>query len=88
VVTPGQSLPADVKTYLDRLPETTSTITAATNPTVHSGTGAEATASLTTSDGHEEADRQDDQSGLPVAALAGVVIGSLSVVAIATGLFW
>lgn len=87
-MTPGQSLPADVKTYLDSLPKATSTINAAANPTVDSGTRAEATTSSATSDDHEEAERQDDPSGFPVAAVAGAVIGGLCVIAIATGLFW
>jgi hypothetical protein len=88
VITPGQSLPADVKTSLDSLHRTASTITTTSDPTAAAKTEAETTASLAVSDGHGEVDQQDDPPRLPIASVAGIVMGSLSLLVLATGLFW
>lgn len=87
-MTPGQSLPADVKTSMDSLPETASATKASTHPTSDSSTEAKTATSLTTSEDHGAGDDQADSSELSVAAVAGIVIGSLSILVLATGLYW
>jgi len=88
VVTPGQSIPADVKTSMDSLPEASSTITAPAHPTSDSKPEAKTVTSLTKSGGQEEADQPSGSSELSIAAVAGIVVGSLSILGLAAGLFW
>jgi hypothetical protein len=88
VVTPGQSIPADVKTSMDSLPEASSTIISPAHTTSDSKTEAKTVTSLTKSDGQEGADQQAGPSELSIAAVAGIVIGSLSILVLAAGLFW
>ena len=88
VVTPGQSLPADVKTSMDSLPETASVTIASAHPTSDSSTEAKTATPLTTSEDHGAGNDQADSSELSVAAVAGIVIGSLSILVLAIGIFW
>ena len=88
MVTPGQSLPADVKTFVDSLPEAASTIMASAYPTSGSRTEAKTEASVTTSDSHEGVSHQAASSGLPVATVVGIVLGSLFAIVLLIGLFW
>lgn len=84
-MTPGQPLPADVKTSMDNLVKTaTATDTATTS---------ESTSSSTTTPAASEATESSTSGGgggttLSTGAIVGIAVGGAALLALAGGLFW
>lgn len=83
-MTPGQTLPADVKTSMSNLAHTaTVTVTsseATSTPSTTSATGAAPTA--------DESSEDTKSSSLGTGAIVGIVIGGVALLVLAGGLFW
>jgi len=80
-LTPGQPLPADVKTSLQSFAATaTSTVTSTESTSSTTATAAAAT-DTSTSDDH-------GSSGLGTGAIVGIAVGGAALLALAGGLFW
>jgi hypothetical protein len=83
-LTPGQSLPADVKTSMQNLAETataTATSTESTSSSTSTTTAASEPTDTSTSSG-------SGSSGLSTGSIVGIAVGGAALLALAGGLFW
>jgi hypothetical protein len=82
-LTPGQSLPADVKTSMQNLAETataTATSTESTSSSTSTTAASEPTDTSTSSG--------SGSSGLSTGSIVGIAVGGAALLALAGGLFW
>jgi hypothetical protein len=87
VLTPGETLPADVKTSMDNLAHT-ATITVTSSEATSASSTTSATEATPTSDDSSEANEGSKSSGLSTGAIVGIAIGGAALLALAGGLFW
>jgi len=87
VLTPGQTLPADVKTSMDNLAHT-ATVTVTSSEATSTSSTTSATAADSTSDDSSETSGSTKSSGLGTGAIVGIVIGGVALLALAGGLFY
>ena len=82
-LTPGQPLPADVKTSMQNFAETATATATSTESTSSSTTTAAA------SDATESSSSNDSgSSGLSTGSIVGIAVGGAALLALAGGLFW
>jgi len=86
VLTPGQTLPADVKTSMDNLAHT-ATVTVTNSEATSTSTTTSAAAAESTSDDSSETSGST-KSGLGTGAIVGIVVGGVALLALAGGLFY
>jgi hypothetical protein len=86
VLTPGQTLPADVKTSMDSLAHT-ATVTVTNSEATSTSSTTSATSAISTSDSPETSEGSKS-SGLGTGAIVGIAIGGAALLALAGGLFW
>lgn len=86
VLTPGETLPADVKTSMDNLAHT-ATITVTSSEATSTSSTTSATVATSTPESSETSEGPKS-SGLSTGAIAGIVIGGVALLALAGGLFW
>jgi hypothetical protein len=87
VLTPGQTLPADVKTSMDNLAHTAA-VTATSSEATSTSSTTSANGATSTSDGSEDTSEKSKSSGLGTGAIVGIAIGGVALLALAGGLFW
>jgi cobalamin biosynthesis Mg chelatase CobN len=87
VLTPGQTLPADVKTSMDNLAHT-ATVTVTSSEATPTSSTTSAAGADSTSDESSETSGSTKSSGLGTGAIVGIVIGGVALLALAGGLFW
>ena len=87
VLTPGQTLPAVVKTSMDNLAHT-ATVTVTSSEATSTSSTTSATAADSTLDDSSETSGSTKSSGLGTSAIVGIVIGGVALLALAGGLFW
>jgi len=89
VLTPGETLPADVKTSMSNLAHT-ATVTVTSSEATATSSTTSATEATSTADESSEASQSEDtkSSGLGTGAIVGIVIGGVALLALAGGLFW
>lgn len=87
-LTPGQSLPPDVKTSMESLIEHISTDSTTVGPTTIAGAIATASPSSRTAEAVESQEHTTGSPVLSAAAIGGIVVGSVVALAIVAGIFW
>jgi len=89
VLTPGETLPADVKTSMSNLAHT-ATVTVTSSEATATSSTTSATEATSTADESSEASQSEDtkSSGLGTGAIVGIVIGGVALLALAGGLFY
>lgn len=87
MLTPGQSLPADVSTSMVSLAASATTVVVFGLPTPDASSTSAAPAG-TEPTGQASAQKETGSSSLSAGAIVGSVIGGVALLAIASGLFW
>jgi len=87
VLTPGQTLPADVKTSMDSLAHA-ATVTVTNSEATSTSSTTSATGAASTTGDSSATSGDTKSSGLGTGAIVGIVIGGVALLALAGGLFW